>query len=91
MLTFTSPLSKLSDTLINDSNNLMTQMRKYNIAIGFLCHLQAHRNYTLLVGWFVYLLEIRDFYRNIICSFEQMLKLMTILDGLENGSCELKT
>ena len=72
MLTFTLSLSKFRDTLINDSNNFMIQKRKYNIAIGFLCHLQAHRNYTLLVGWFVYLLGMRFFAENRICSFEQL-------------------
>ena len=77
MLTFTLPLSKLSDTLINDSNNLMTQMRKFNIAIRFLCHQQAHRNYTLLVGWFVYLLGIAAIAEIIVdhCHLERKSKV----------------
>ena len=61
----------------------MTQMRKYNIAIGFLCHLQAHRNYTLLVGWFVYLLGMGDFAENRICSFEQF-KMNVEVESADN-------
>ena len=59
MLVSINPVYVMQSKMINVCNNLLIQKRN-KLAIGFLCHLQAHRNCTLLVGWFVYLLVVWD-------------------------------
>ena len=49
----------MQSKMINVRNNLLIQ-KQNKLPIGFLCHLQAHRNCTLLVGWFAYLLVVWD-------------------------------
>jgi len=61
MLVSINPVYVVQSKMINACNNLLIQKRN-KLAIGFLCHLQAHRNCTLLVGWFVYLLGMREKY-----------------------------
>ena len=58
--TFTNPHSRFRNILLEYLYELLNTDKGKKIAIGFLCHLQAHRNCTLLVGWFVYLLGVRE-------------------------------
>ena len=59
MLVSINPVYVMRSKMINVCSNLLIQKRN-KLAIGFLYHLQAHRNCTLLVGWFVYLLVVWD-------------------------------
>ena len=83
MLHFYKPSLKNRNILLEYLYELLNTDKGKKLAIGFLCHLQAHRNYTLLVGWFVYLLGMRELMeqKKWHCSFEQFWNVRWNLHG----------